>query len=326
MSTALPRLDAITGAPLIGTWASSLLYMAEFLEAVKYFRNFKKDHWKLKLYVAVAFAIDTISAVGDYACVYLYTITHAGDPVYLTKQNWAVPLYIISTSFVAIFVQSFLAFRYWRFTKNTLLVCFLSILILAAFGGGLSSGFTIVLFPAFKDRNKVRISGTVWIVTQVSADLIIAGAFVREFMSAKSSLLDEQRRINNVLNRLVSRTIQTGSATAFIAVLALVVFLIDDETNIPVGIMYSLGRVYVLSMLRNLNTRYSGPPKDWNINSASGPRGTLMFAPNTTGNISSVREYTIQAVFATLRCNFRKSSAILVSQIAATVERSRAVY
>ncbi|KAF7344626.1 hypothetical protein MSAN_01944900 [Mycena sanguinolenta] len=215
MSTALSRLDAITGALLIGTWASSLLYMAELLQAVKYFRNSKKDDWKLKSYVAVAFAIDTISAVGDYACVYLYTITHAGDPVYLTKQNWGVPLYIISTSCVAILVQSFLAFRYWRFTHNTIVVCFLFILILAAFGGGLWSGLTIVLFPAFKDRNKVRISGTVWIVTQVSADLIIAVAFVREFLMAKSLFKDQQRRINNVLNRLVSHTIQTGTATAF---------------------------------------------------------------------------------------------------------------
>ncbi|KAJ6488003.1 hypothetical protein C8R45DRAFT_263098 [Mycena sanguinolenta] len=286
MSTALPRLDAITGAPLIGTWASSLLYMAEFLQALKYFRNFKKDHWKLKLYVAVAFAIDTISAVGDYACVYLYTITHAGDPVYLSKQNWAVPLYLISTSCVAVLVQSFLTLQYWRFTKNTLLVCFLSILILGAFGGGLSSGLTIVLFPAFKDRDKIYSSGTFFIVIQSSADLIIAGAFVWEFMRAKSLFKDQQRRINNVLNRLVLRTIQTGTATAFIAVLSLVVFLINDETNIPVGIMFPLGRVYVLSMLMNLNIRDSVRSKNW---TSAGQQGTLAFAHSTTNIISSVQ-------------------------------------
>ncbi|KAJ6488000.1 hypothetical protein C8R45DRAFT_1097846 [Mycena sanguinolenta] len=303
MSTALPRLDAITGAPLIGTWASSvrqisrwsgtyternreLLYMAEFLQAMKYFRNFKKDHWKLKSYVAVAFAIDTISALGDYACVYLYTITHAGDPVYLSKQNWAVPLYLISTSCVAVLAQSFLTLKYWRFTKNTVVVCFLSILILAGFGGGLSTGITLVLFPAFEDRDKIWFSGPFFIVTQSSADLVIAGAFVREFMRAKSLFKDQQRRINNVLDRLVSRTIQTGTATAFIAVLSLVVFLINDKTNTPVGIMYPLGRIYVLSMLMNLNIRESVRPKNW---TSAGQQRTLGFAHSTTNIISSVQ-------------------------------------
>ncbi|KAF7366377.1 hypothetical protein MSAN_00894200 [Mycena sanguinolenta] len=247
MSTTLPRLDAITVAPLIGTWASSLLYMLELLQALYYFRTFKKDSWKLKSYVAVAFAIDTISAIGDYACVYLY-ITHAeADTLYLTKQNWAVPLCVISTTCVVFLVQSFLAFLYWRFTANTIFVCFLSILILAALGGGITSGITVVLFPAFKDRGKTRIFGTVWIVTQLSADLIIAGALVLELMRAKS-LFKGQRRVNNMLNRLVLYTIQTGTVTVVIAVLALIVFLIDDKKQ--------YGSVLIL-----VSRRHTVPPR-----------------------------------------------------------------
>ncbi|KAF7366255.1 hypothetical protein MSAN_00881700 [Mycena sanguinolenta] len=223
MSTTLPRLDAVTGALLIGTWASSLLYMAELLQAIHYFRTFKKDDWKLKSYVAVTFAIDTIAAVADYIAVYLYTITHAGDPDYLSKQNEAVPLYLISTCCVACLVQTFLTFRYWRLTKNTIFVCFLFILILASLGAGFTTAFTVALFPAYKDRNKVQISAP----------------------------------INNMLNRLVLRTLQTGTATAVFAVLALITFQIDAENNISVGILYTSGRVYVLSMLINLNIRHS---------------------------------------------------------------------
>ncbi|KAF7335166.1 hypothetical protein MSAN_02349800 [Mycena sanguinolenta] len=285
MLTTLPPLDAITGALLVGTWASSLVYMAELLQAWHYFENFKNDSWKLKSYVTVTLAIDTISAVGDYACVYLYTITHAGDLVYLTEQNWPVPLYAISTTTVAVLVQSFLTFQYWRFTKNAIIVCFIAILILAAFGAGLSTGFIVVLFPAFKDRNKIRISATVWIIIQVSADIIIAGALVREFMKAKSLFKGQQRRVNNVLNRLVLHTIQTGTATAVIAVLALVVFLIDDESNVPVGIMYPIGRVYVLSMLMNLNIRKSGRPQNSTI--SDGQREPVRIAHGTTYNFTT---------------------------------------
>ncbi|KAJ6526711.1 hypothetical protein B0H19DRAFT_1275562 [Mycena capillaripes] len=203
----------------------------------------------------MAFSVDTVSMLGDYACVYLYTITHAGDLDYLTKQNWPLPLYTTTTSFIAILVQSYLAIRYWRFTKNTILVAFLFLLILAEFGGGLSSGLTIALFPALKDRTKVKISGTIWIIIQVAADLIIAMALVREFLKAKSMCDDKKRRINNTLNRLVLLAIQTGSATAAISTVAFVSFLINEQTNICAGIMFCLGRTYVLSMLLNLNIR-----------------------------------------------------------------------
>ncbi|KAF7366329.1 hypothetical protein MSAN_00889100 [Mycena sanguinolenta] len=290
MSTTFPQLDAITGVLLIATWASSLLYMAELLQALYYFRNFKKDNWKLKSYVAVAFTIDTVNIAADYACVYLYTITHAGDLVYLTKQNWAVPLHVISITCVALLVQSFLAFLYWRFAENTIIntiiICFLSILSLAAFGGAIFSALTIMLFPAFKDRNKIWISGIIYIVTQLSADLIIAGALLLELMKAKS-LFKGERRVNNMLNRLVLHTIQTGTVTAVIAMLALIAFLINDKNNICIGMAYLIGRVYILSMLSNLNIRDSSRPPNWTT--SSGQRGTVRFARGTTYNFSTLQ-------------------------------------
>ncbi|KAF8203577.1 hypothetical protein K438DRAFT_2015199 [Mycena galopus ATCC 62051] len=250
----MSALDSVTGALLVGTWASSLLYMAEMLQATYYFRHFKHDDWRLKTFVTIVFVIDTISALGDYACVYLYTITHAGDLAYLNKQHWPVPLYLISTSLVAIQVQSYLTLRYWRFTKNTIVVGFLSLVILASFCGGVATGLVIVLFPAFKDRMKVKVSGTIWIITSVCADSMIAGAMVYEFQKVKSKFLEGRCRMQNTLNRLVVITIQTGSATAVIAL----GYLIDEESNVPVGIMYCIGRVYVLSMFLNLNLRVSG--------------------------------------------------------------------
>ncbi|KAJ6496352.1 hypothetical protein C8R45DRAFT_1094597 [Mycena sanguinolenta] len=288
MSTTIPRLDAITGALLIGTWTSSFLYMAEVLQALYYFRTFKNDNWKMKSYVAVTLAIDAISAVAGYACVYLYTITHAGDLLYLTKQNLPMPLFTLSTITVAVLVQSFLVYFYWRFTHNTIVFCFLSILILVEFSGGFALGLTVVLFPAFKDRSKLRIIAPVWIIAQASSDLIIAGALFLELMKAKS-LFKGQRHVNNMLNRLVVSIIRTGTVTAVFVVLALIMFLFDDETNIPAGIMYASGRVYVISMLTNLNIRPTGRAQNWTT--SSGQRGTVRFTDGLTYNFTTVQFY-----------------------------------
>ncbi|KAF8144785.1 hypothetical protein K438DRAFT_1765795 [Mycena galopus ATCC 62051] len=122
--------------------------------------------------VTVALVIDTVSALGDYACVYLSTVLSTGDLAYLSKQNWGLPLYTITTEFVAILVQSFLVFRYWR-----LLLCNWLIRALTGiqFGSGFGSGLVVMLFPAFKDRTKVKVCGTCIISKIISPTLQVRG-------------------------------------------------------------------------------------------------------------------------------------------------------
>ncbi|KAJ7025217.1 hypothetical protein C8F04DRAFT_140642 [Mycena alexandri] len=254
MSSNLPDLDATTGALLIGTWANSFLYMAELTQARYYFRHFKHDDWKLKALVLVAFLVDTISTAGDYACVYLYTVTHASDPHYLADQNWPIPLYLFTTAIIAVVVQSFLIVRYWWFSRNILVTLLNSFLCIVAFGGAVACGVIIAMFPAFKEREKVKIPATIWLVAEAVADLSIAAALLWELRKARPTLVDTR----SVLDRLVALTIRTGTATATLAVATVIAFLLKEETNISVGIAYTLGRVYVLSMLANLNVRRSG--------------------------------------------------------------------
>ncbi|KAJ7866776.1 hypothetical protein B0H14DRAFT_3442169 [Mycena olivaceomarginata] len=97
MSLSLPALDTLTGVILIGTWASSLLYSLEIIQGVYYFRHFEHDDWKFKTLVMVALVVDGLSFIGDYICVYEYTITHAGDLEYLVTVHWPLPLYGFTT-------------------------------------------------------------------------------------------------------------------------------------------------------------------------------------------------------------------------------------
>ncbi|KAF8166288.1 hypothetical protein K438DRAFT_1685634, partial [Mycena galopus ATCC 62051] len=201
---ALPGIDTIAGTLLIGTWANCFLYMAELRQASYYFRHFKHDDWKLKTLVLVAFLVDTVSLVGDYACVYLYTITHAGDPVYLADQHWPIPLYLFTTALIAVLVQSFLIIRYWWFTRNILITLFNSFLIIVAFGGSLTCGVVVVMFPAFKEREKINIPVTIWLVAEAVADLSIAAALLWQLKKARPILVERR----SVLDRLVAVTIQ----------------------------------------------------------------------------------------------------------------------
>ncbi|KAJ7327865.1 hypothetical protein DFH08DRAFT_967662 [Mycena albidolilacea] len=235
----LPALDTITGALLIATWANSFLYMAELIQAMYYFRHFKHDDWKLKMFVSVAV---------------LYTITHAGDPVYLADQHWPLSLHLFTTAVIAILIQSFLVVRYWRLTRNILVTLLNSFLVIVALGGSFACAVILAMFPAFKDREKIKIPATIWLVTEAVVDLSIAAALLWQLRKIRPTLVETQ----SVLDRLVALTIQSGTATTTLAVAALIGFLWKEESNISTGFAYTLGRVYVLSMLANLNVWRSG--------------------------------------------------------------------
>ncbi|KAF7372647.1 hypothetical protein MVEN_00127800 [Mycena venus] len=239
--------------------------MAELIQAMYYFRNFEHDNWKLKTFVSVAFLVDTVGTVGDFACVYLYTITHAGDSLYLVDQHWPMTLHLITTAVIAVLVQSFLVVRYWWlwvFHSSTYVGVFSFVRYIVPtfhrpqFGSSFACGVIIAMFPAFKDRNKVVIPSTFWLVTEALADISIAAALIWQFRKARPHLAETW----SVLDRLMLLTMQTGTATATIVVGALIAFLLKKESNVCVGIAYTLGRVYVLSMLANLNVRRSGRP------------------------------------------------------------------
>ncbi|KAJ7819686.1 hypothetical protein B0H14DRAFT_3472855 [Mycena olivaceomarginata] len=267
MSLLIP-MDKIAGCLLIATWASSLLCMSEVYQAVYYFRHFEKDDWGLKTLVIVALVVDAVSTVGDYICVYFYTITYVGDLEYLSNGHWPIPLYAFTTGVLGALVQGFLVIRYWRFTQNSLISLVLSVGIIIAFGSVSASGFMVALYPSFEDRRKVKIPAVLWLVTEFAVDASITSALLWEFKKA-SSILTETK---GTLNRLRAVTIQSGAAAAMLAVAGLIAYTIVPESNVAGSFLFPLGRVYVITLLANLNVRKSGKSLSTTFTSSeSGP-------------------------------------------------------
>ncbi|KAJ7876026.1 hypothetical protein B0H13DRAFT_2055902 [Mycena leptocephala] len=267
--------------------------MVELIQTIYYFRHFKGDDWKLKTRVAVAFTIDTVSFLGNYTCVYLYVITHAGDPAYLAKQNWPMPLYIFGAAIVAALVQSFLVGRYWRLTRNIIMTLSMDLLILLAFGGTFTTAMVVILFPGFEDRAKVKIPGIIWTTTQAVVDLLIAVALLWEFRKLKPGVKETQ----SLLNRLAARTIQTGTLSAAIAVTAQMMYLVNSKSNVTVAIGFCIGRVYVLTLLSNLNIRQTkstsikGISTDEDTGTGDGTRMALELSESGVANRCSIQFY-----------------------------------
>ncbi|KAJ7348585.1 hypothetical protein DFH08DRAFT_1079972 [Mycena albidolilacea] len=236
--------DMVLGALLVGTWANSILYTIEIVQAAYYYRHFKQDIWMLKLLVSSAIAFDSVSMIANYTGVYLPD-----------------SLYVFTTGVVGALAQSFLAGRYWRLNKFITPTLFFFITV--AIGGAFASGATLAIFPEYKDRKKVIIPATTWLITAAVTDISIAVALLLEFRKVKSSF----KETKGLLNRLVTQTVQTGAAGATVALAILVAFLAKKESNISTGIGYCIGHVYCITMLANLNSRKAG--KTWSGNDTS---------------------------------------------------------
>ncbi|KAJ7829309.1 hypothetical protein B0H14DRAFT_3717664 [Mycena olivaceomarginata] len=262
----LSALDTITGCLLIATWASSLLYISEVYQGLYYFRHFKKDDWKLKALVTVALLVDTVSTVGEYSGVYLYTITHAGDLEYLSNAHWLLPLYAFTTGVLGALVQGFLVIRYWRFTQNSLISLILSLGIIITLCSVVASSCIITLYPSLKDRPRLKIVAPLWLVTEATVNAGITSAVLWEFRKARGILTETK----GILDRLTAVTIQSGAAAATLAGAALISYYIVPEGNLDAGFLFPLGRVYAITLLANLNIRKSGKSLSTTIVSSVG--------------------------------------------------------
>ncbi|KAJ6450248.1 hypothetical protein C8R45DRAFT_1128024 [Mycena sanguinolenta] len=285
----LPPLDTLTGCLLVGTWASSLLYMFEISQIWYYFQKFRQDDWKLKTLVTTALVVDTLGMVGDSICVYLYTITHAGncqnglpplmaqrmlagDAEYLFSMHWPLPLYVLDTGVLAVMVQAFLVFRYW-FTSSPSVISADRVIPKVSpvqFSGVLTGSLMATLYTSLADRTKFKIPIALWLVTELAVNAGIASVLLWEFRNAQG-ILTETRR---TLDRLTAITIQSGAAAATIAGAALIAYYIKPESNVAVGVSYPLGRVYVITLLSNLNIRKSTKSFATTTGTSSGPGPT----------------------------------------------------
>ncbi|KAJ7787928.1 hypothetical protein B0H14DRAFT_3504927 [Mycena olivaceomarginata] len=126
-------------------------------------------------------------------------------------------------------------------TQNTLIALVLTLGIIISLGGGVTTAWMLTLYSSFADRPKLKIPSS------FAVDTSIAAVLLWKFRKARG-ILTETR---STLDRLTAITIQSGAAAATLAGGDF------NRTNVPVGVLYPLRRVYVITLLSNLNVRKS---------------------------------------------------------------------
>ncbi|KAJ6506932.1 hypothetical protein C8R45DRAFT_923088 [Mycena sanguinolenta] len=223
----LPALDTVTGlliklgGQMHSHWDLGQLPSVHARNPSEYFVPL------LAMLVTFALVVDSVSLVGDYICIYEYTITHAGDLEYLATVHWPIPLYGFTTGVLGTLVQAFLLFRYWRFTQKTAIAILLALVIIISFGSVLTVSLMLTLYTSLEDRQIFQIPMPFWLVTEVVVDASITSVLLWELRKAKGILIPTP----SALDRLTAVTIQSGAAAATLAGGALIAAVVNLDSQ-----------------------------------------------------------------------------------------------
>ncbi|KAK0499274.1 hypothetical protein EDD18DRAFT_848518 [Armillaria luteobubalina] len=252
---------SITGLTpfLVAVTICAPLWAVTIAQASAYYRTYPKDRAFLKYLVGFCVILSTAQLATIAYMVYFWMIICRTPPNYAflgaLKNLIVVPAYI--TYFLTTVVQCFYAMRVWFVSgKKVLLVVIIVILAITQLGGGfalVSYMVTIDSIIAVYSRFN-HISGSIELGSSMLCDIIISTSLVIYLRESRTNVF---RKTRHAVDRLVLYSVNIGLLTNIMAMANLVTWLAAPESDFTWAIFhFSLGKVYVNSMLVSLNARH----------------------------------------------------------------------
>ncbi|KAJ7653174.1 hypothetical protein DFH06DRAFT_1474931 [Mycena polygramma] len=268
----MAQIDAMLGTGLIGTWLASFLFGLAVSQAFQYFNNFPNDGMLRKSLVVLSLSFSFVALVGEYADVYMPAVTFWGQQAALVTDTWAVPVYSVFNSLVALTVNSYLISRFYILSKNIMITVILCGIILFVF---VMAFLSVLLFPGVENLERAKTLGLIWAIASAAGDVCIAASLIWTLRR-----MSPFKNTDSIVRPIIITLIQNGCATSLVALGGMTAVLIDVFGDIFSVFYFILGPLYVLTLVSNLNLRQSGK--------SSGSR-TLSSSRN---NRNSVTPYT----------------------------------
>ncbi|KAJ7683871.1 hypothetical protein B0H17DRAFT_1204860 [Mycena rosella] len=213
--------DLSLGCLLVSSWVNMFLFALEL----------KDTSVDIKRMVLIALTGDTLTVIACLSSTYLYMVTHWGEDSYLATQPWGIAGYVIGTGITGAAVQIFLTRMLFNLTKQWIWLPVIGLFIAVGIAGAGATAGGLVKWV------------TVWLSGCIAADTTITIILVIRFQSLKSNFVGT----NNLLQRLsvaaVRKWLHHHGRN------------LSPETNTALMLEITIGRVYSLCMLSNLNNR-----------------------------------------------------------------------
>ncbi|KAF8469352.1 hypothetical protein JB92DRAFT_3149996 [Gautieria morchelliformis] len=270
--TLVPRhsVQLLFGPLLIGAFFSTILYgvvvvqvripLQSFVRVINsmgfgqafiYYQTYKRDATWIRYFVLYLFICKTLATGFDIGMMYEPLVLRYATPRATTIFPIMLKPVPIVTVFISTPVQLFVCWRIKRLSGSRLLPTIICALALSAFAGGISTTVAASIFHKFADERRYGGEIITWLVSSAAADICIMGSLVWSLHKRRTGY----SATDDLLNKLIRLTLQTGAITAISATLDVVSFFAAPDTAGNFIWDFSLSKLYTNALLSTLNAR-----------------------------------------------------------------------
>jgi len=188
--------------------------------------------------------------VFDMVFEYNILINHNGDINALQNSTWTFAADPMLTSIIGCLVQLFFGWRVKLLTGSRLAACSIWFFAILQFLGGIATGIAVLIIPAFERFQVFQEAVIVWLVGSAMSDVLITLMLVWYLRKHRTGFAFT----DDVVDRIIRLTVQTGMITAVVACIDLILFLVSPKAYHLV-FNFMLAKLYTNSLLSSLNAR-----------------------------------------------------------------------
>ncbi|KAK7473113.1 hypothetical protein VKT23_001212 [Stygiomarasmius scandens] len=276
-----------------------------------------RDPTWMKLYVAVLLFANLLNTI--FLAIWLYNamISNFGDIDSLMTADWLFATGAVMTGIIVSYVQVFFAWRVKVLTGSVLLSLLAGIPSVLGFVASLVSSFEVKRFPRVVEFGNFKDWIVLWLVSETTSDLIITSVLVtylcvlpamippqlgcgaNRFASTDMVITNNtiQRRnkqgfrgSDEVIDRIIRLTVQTGLVTSVVAVIDVVLFLVFPNSATHLVFNIPLNKIYSIMLMSSLNSRQGWAYGTTSKQSGTGSSGTgtgLSYGRDRSGSQSA---------------------------------------
>ncbi|KAK7032166.1 hypothetical protein VNI00_013340 [Paramarasmius palmivorus] len=299
-------VESIYGPTIIGILFAMILYGVSITQMYFYLNAFKEDKWWMKylvrgffdviftrplicvvrLKLLSLFILDTSIVALDFQFLYETLVKHFGFSSTAMKAGWAFGVNRGLTGLVGAIVQCFFAWRVQKLTGVRTLCALIVALSLVGLGGSIALAITLAQVT-FADFDAFKTSAIVWLIATAVADVAITFCLVWFLRSKKGGI----KQSNQVIDRIIRLTMETGALTTIFAIMDLICYLTMGNVNgAHITFQVILSKLYINSLLASLNSR-SGNWSSSKSNSGTTKPGDAYAMSNRIERIDATQVY-----------------------------------
>ncbi|KIP12190.1 hypothetical protein PHLGIDRAFT_113969 [Phlebiopsis gigantea 11061_1 CR5-6] len=242
------------GPMLVGFLLNWGLFGALSIQLFFYYLSFPKDRWGAKLLVAFIYLLEaTQTFIITRDCFQIYVI-HYGETDSLNElllEGIMVPIF---TAVVSCAVQFFYAYRLHLLFKKRYIVTAICVLSAMQLIAGVFTGIRATMIGTYSGlqlSRAMQIGEGLWLIGSAVCDALIATSMIYLLLKANT----HSRTTHNLINKVVRLVIETGSLTAVMAVLSLILYYSFPGLPYHVPVATVLSKLYSNSALAIFNSR-----------------------------------------------------------------------